>query len=90
MDKIVFIEHPPTPRLKNIHSFAFYDTAEYLSADRGANPQLEIESPREGLWYISVKCLTTVTVEETDYGQEYSGDTWVLNGVPYSLSVSWE
>lgn len=71
-------------------SFAFYDTAEYLSADRGSNPRLELESIREGLWYIAVKCLTTVTVEETDYGQDYSGNTWVLNGVPYSVSVSWE
>ena len=37
-----------------------------------------------------VQCLTTVTVKETDYGQEYIGKTEVLNGVPYKISISWE
>lgn len=71
-------------------TFAFSDTAEYLASEPGAKQRLVFSSIREGLWYIAVQCLTTVTVENTDYGQGYSGKTEVLNGIPYSLSVSWE
>jgi hypothetical protein len=71
-------------------SFAFADVAEYRSAVPGANQKLSFPAIREGLWFIAVQCLTTVTVTETDYGQAYSGKTEVLNGVPYTISISWE
>lgn len=71
-------------------SFAFADVAEYHSAVPGANQKLSFPTIREGLWFIAVQCLTTVTVTETDYGQAYSGKTEVLNGVPYKISISWE
>ncbi len=71
-------------------SFAFSDTAEYLATEPGAKQRLVFPSIREGLWYIAVECLTTVTVEQTDYGQAYVGNTEVLNGVPYRISISWE
>ena len=71
-------------------SFAFADVAEYRSAVPGANQKLSFPTIREGLWFIAVQCLTTVTVTETDYGQAYSGKTEVLNGVPYTISISWE
>ena len=71
-------------------SFAFADVAEYRSAVPGANQKLSFPSIREGLWFIAVQCLTTVTVTETDYGQAYSGKTEVLNGVPYKIMISWE
>ncbi len=71
-------------------SFAFADVAEYSSSVPGANQKLSFPTIREGLWFIGVKCLTTVTVTETDYGQAYSGKTEVLNGVPYTISISWE
>ena len=71
-------------------SFAFADVAEYRSAVSGANQKLSFSTIREGLWFIAVQCLTTVTVTETDYGQAYSGKTEVLNGVPYTISISWE
>lgn len=71
-------------------SYAFTDVAEYRSSVPGANQQLSFKSIREGLWFIAVQCLTTVTVNETDYGQEYVGKTEVLNGVPYKISINWE
>ncbi len=71
-------------------SFAFSDVAEYRSSVPGANQTLTFPTIREGLWFIGVQCLTTVTVKETDYGQEYGGKTEVLNGIPYRISISWE
>ena len=71
-------------------SFAFSDSAEFLASEPGAKQRLVFPSIREGLWYIAVKCLTTVTVEQTEYGQAYTSNTEVLNGVPYRISVSWE
>ena len=71
-------------------SFAFSETAEYKASEPGAKQRLAFPSIREGLWYIAVQCLTTVTVENTDYGQAYTSNTEVLNGAPYLISVSWE
>lgn len=71
-------------------SYAFSDTAEIISQNSGANQVLDFPTIREGLWYIAVQCLTTVTVEETEYGQAYTGKTEVLNGVPYQLLITWE
>ena len=71
-------------------SYAFSDTAEHKSSEPGAKQRLVFTSIREGLWYIAVQCLTTVTAELTDYGQAYTNNTEVLNGVPYRISVSWE
>ena len=71
-------------------SYAFSDIAEIVSSDSGANQSLEFPYIREGLWYIAVKCLTTVTSEEAEYGQSYLGNTEVLNGIPYQISITWE
>ena len=76
--------------MMNQGTYAFSDEAEYRSAVPGASQQLSFPALREGLWFIAVQCLTTVTVKETDYGQEYGGKTEVLNGVPYRILISWE
>lgn len=76
--------------MMNQGTYAFSDMAEYRSSVPGAKQQLSFPSVREGFWFIAVQCLTTVTVKETDYGQEYGGKTEVLNGVPYTISISWE
>ena len=76
--------------MMNQDSFAFSDTAEYIASEQGAKQRLVFPSIREGLWYIAVQCLSTVTVEQTDYGQEYTSNTGILNGVPYRVSISWE
>ena len=66
--------------------FAYRDTAEYVSD----SAELHLDALPAGLWYLSVRCMTTVTVTETETGQEYSGRTDILNGAPYSVRVSWE
>ena len=71
-------------------TYSFPDEAEYYSSVPGAHQSLSFQTIKEGFWFIGVKCLSTVTVKETDYGQEYSGKTEVLNGVPYTISISWE
>ena len=76
--------------MMNQGTYAFSDTAEYCSTDTGATPHLFFPSLKEGFWFIGVKCLTTVTVEETEYGQAYSGHTEVLNGIPYEVSINWD
>lgn len=76
--------------MMNQGTFAFSDVAEYRTAVSGSNQQLFFPTIREGLWFIGVQCLTTVTVTETDYGQEYGGNLEVLNGIHYQISISWE
>ncbi len=76
--------------MMNQGTYAFSDVAEYRSSVPGAKQQLSFPSIREGFWFIAVQCLTTATVKETDYGQEYGGKTEVLNGVPYKIMISWE
>ena len=76
--------------MMNQGTYAFSDVAEYRSSIPGAKQQLSFPSIREGFWFIAVQCLTTVTVKETDYGQEYGGKTEVLNGVSYRIMISWE
>ncbi len=76
--------------MMNQGTYAFSDVAEYRSVNPGAHQVLDFPIIREGLWFVGVQCLTTVTVEETRYGQAYSGKTEVLNGFPYRIKVSWE
>lgn len=76
--------------MMNQGTYAFSDVAEYKADIPGSKQQLCFPSIREGLWFIGVQCLTTVTVTETDYGQEYGGNLEVLNGIPYQISISWE
>ena len=66
------------------------DEVRYQSSDPGSKQQLYFSSIREGIWFISVQCLTAVSVAETDYALEYIGNTEVLNGVPYKIMISWE
>ena len=76
--------------MMNQDSYAFADNAQYCSSFLGAKQELSFSSLREGVWFIAVQCLTTVTVNETDYGQKYRGRTDVLNGIPYQIKISWE
>ena len=70
-------------------TYAYADVAEYKSESTGANQQIVIPCPLAGLWYIAVRCLTTVTSTDVPLGQEYTGRTDVLNGVPYTITASW-
>ena len=71
-------------------TFAYTDSADYYIADGGPHQEMGFQTLEEGLWYIAVQCLTTVSTVKTDYGQEYSGRTDILNGLPYRILVSWD
>ena len=70
--------------------FAFAREASYADVTPGGIKTLQLDSLEAGLWYIGVKCDTTVDTVPTDYGTAYTGHLEVLNGVPYTLKVSWE
>lgn len=76
--------------MMNQGTYAYSDVAEYQSAVPGTEQLLSFPSLREGLWFIAVQCLTTVTITDTSYGQEYGGNLEVLNGIPYQIMISWE
>lgn len=71
-------------------TFAYPDSADYFVADGGPHQELGFQTLEEGLWYVAVQNLTTVSVNDTGYGQEYAGRTDVLNGIPYKIMVSWD
>lgn len=71
-------------------SLAWRSDADIVLAQSGSSKTLEFESLKAGTWYISVYCpaeVKTICGSET-FNQ--SGDVAALNGVPYSISVSWE
>ncbi|HKM12155.1 MAG TPA: BPL-N domain-containing protein [Bacteroidales bacterium] len=73
----------------NPESFAFNDNSLYFNVGNGVAKDLTIIKPAAGRVYISVFCATTVDTEATSYGQQYTGRIGVLNGVPYTISVSY-
>lgn len=70
--------------------FAFKPVADYKDVSAGAVKTLTFGTLPAGDWYIGVECQTTVDVIRTEYGFEYTGKTEVLNGVPYTIKVSWK
>lgn len=81
-------------------SFAFPDADPDYSATVSSDGECVLTAgPLEkGLWYVTVRCATTVdakeivTVPSAGLGHwfSYSGRTDVLNGVPYSIQANWE
>ena len=71
-------------------TYAFNSVADYIIDANNGSAELSFPSLSEGLWYVGVQCITTVTTTETEYGQAYIGRTDVLNGVPYTINVSWK
>ena len=72
------------------NTYAYDNVANYISNAPGANQRLHFDYLNKGLWYVAVRCLTTVTSTDIPFGQEYSGRTDVLNGMPYTIHVTWE
>lgn len=75
--------------LASSDTYAYADVADYVSDSTGAYQQIIIPCPQTGLWYIAVRSLTTVASIDIPLGQEYSGRTDLLNGVPYTITASW-
>jgi len=70
--------------------FAFLNDADYKDITLGANKSLEFATLPEGEWYIGVQCATTVEEVKTDCGIAYTGKLEVLNGIPYTITVTWD
>ena len=70
-------------------TYAYPDCADYISSNKGSCQQLSFPVLDAGLWFVCVKCMTTVEVSTTDYGQSYNDKVGVLNGIPYQIVVSW-
>ena len=71
-------------------NFAWRTDAQYLLVNDGGNKTLTIDSLEEGTWYIGVYCPDAPKVTCAVGKFAYTGDKTLLNGVPYTISVSWE
>ncbi len=69
---------------------AFIQKADYMNISLGAQKEINIDHLSAGKWYIAVECASTVEVVNSQWGELYSGDLSVLNGVPYSIKITWE
>ncbi len=70
------------------NDYAFSDNSWYRNVELGSTKDLVIYKPAKGTLHISVFCDTTVEVEKTAYGEQYTGRLEVLNGVPYKITVN--
>lgn len=70
-------------------TYAYPEEADFVSTGNGPFQELFFPTLEAGVWYVSVQCLTTVEVTETDYGQSYTDVSGVLNGIPYQIKASW-
>jgi len=75
--------------LKN-GDFAFADVADYKDVDALNSKSMTFETLPAGEWYVAVQGATTPDVYESKCGDKYNGHLEVLNGVPYSIKVSWK
>jgi len=78
--------------------FAFPENKpDYSSAEGGARQSIRTGILSPGLWYVTIRCATTVTATEVitnpskNLGRRfvYSGNTAVLNGIPYTVRADW-
>ena len=78
--------------------FAFPENEpDYSAKEPGAIQTITTGPVEKGLWYVTVRCATTVTATDTVIDKSaglghyftYSGKTGVLNGVPYEIVASW-
>jgi len=69
--------------------FAWLSDADYVLCNSGGDKTLLIKNLQPGEWYLSVYCATTVTAtkQSSPYYFSYSGNTAVLNGIPYSIGI---
>ena len=70
-------------------TFAFRSNADYSDTSPGAHKTILVPSPGSGRWYIGVELANTVTT----YGDScflYTDSLQVLNGVPYSITATWD
>lgn len=77
-------------------TFAFKEDAQYKVENTDAVKELKFDKLPKGTWYVGVQCEDAPDCQLADYGNGkysgyiYSGNTAVLNGAPYTISVTWE
>lgn len=72
---------------------AWRSDADYVLCNGGSNKEISIKRLPAGTWYVSVYCATTVTATAKTGSSNlayfaYSGNTDVLNGVPYMITIT--
>ena len=72
-------------------TFAFKEDAQDSLENSEAWKELYWPTLEAGTWYVGVQCesVPTVTTNHGTFGTEYA-DTGILNGAPYTVSVSWD
>ena len=72
-------------------TFAFKEDAQYSLENTEAWKEIYFPTLEAGTWYVGVQCESVPTVVDNHgpYGTIYS-DTGILNGAPYTVSVSWD
>ena len=70
--------------------FAWAREARFADCSQGCSKTMTFETLPAGTWYVGVHCATTVDTEPTDKGCIYTGHVETLNGVPYTLTITWE
>ena len=68
---------------------AWMSDADFLLIRKGAEKTLEIPALAPGTWYVGVYCAEKVTVKCGVDQFDCSGNLDALNGIPYSLTVTW-
>ena len=93
-----FISPSGSVKAVNRVNFAFPENdPDYESTAKSNNQTIKTDKLEKGLWYVTVRCATTVNATEKyiDTTKKlgrffvYSGNTDVLNGVPYNIVASW-
>ena len=68
--------------------------ADYQLTGKGNEKTLTLRNVSAGIWSVAVYCPDTIISTQTKYSSsayyyQYSGNTAVLNGIPYSILVNW-
>lgn len=73
-------------------TYAYDDVADFVSTIEGAKHQFTLPKMKAGLWYVAVKCLDCPEAVNTATGHIYKNTEVkdLLNGVPYTVKVSWK
>lgn len=74
----------------NQGDFAFVNNASMMDISKGAQKDINTQNITAGRWFVAVECATTVEVTDSQWGEIYTGNLSVLNGVPYTLLIDWE
>ena len=73
---------------------AWLGDADYVLCGSGSSKSLHLRNVPAGTWSVAVYCPVTVTSTLSEYTSgayyyKYSGNTEVLNGIPYEITVNW-